>query len=127
MAYFHGGVPGLKPGDRILPPDSTGTEHRLSAYAEEIDGPAHARRTDIVYLTTDRQVARVYAAFRPDGALYRVEPVGAVEPDPDCMSPGLSWRCRAATITAVVDPVVLFRSKRTERWLRMLNGPSTPP
>lgn len=119
-AYFHGGYPGLKPGALILPPDTTGTDHRLSAVSAELDGPAHATRTDVVYLTTGRDVARAYAAFYPDGALYRVEPRGELEADPDCGMPGLSWQCPAAEVVAVVDAAVLFRTRRPERWLRML-------
>ncbi|MFE9363714.1 hypothetical protein ACFYNN_13035 [Streptomyces sp. NPDC006978] len=125
MPYFHGGHPGLRPGDRILPPDTTGTTRRLSAYADEVGGPAYARRTDIVYLTTDRGVASAYAAFHPDGALYRVEPDDDIEPDPDCFEPGLSWQCPAATVVAVVDPAVLYRMKTPARWLRLLEGPAS--
>ena len=121
MAYFHGGVPGLKPGDLILPPDQTGAEHRLSAVSAELGAPAHATRTDVVYLATDRNVARAYAAFYPDGTLYRVQPIGREpEPDPDCEMPGLSWQCSAAEVVGVVDPVVLFRDRTPERWIRML-------
>lgn len=121
MTYFHGGYPGLKPGHLLLPPDETGTEHRLSVAAAELGGPAHATRTDVVYVATDRNVARAYAAFYPDGALYRVEPIGRPpEPDPDCEIPGLSWQCSAAAVVAVVDPVVLFRARTPERWLRLL-------
>lgn len=118
--YFHGGYPGLKPGDLIQPPDATGTEHRLSAVSAELGGPAHATRMDVVYLTTGRDVARAYAAFYPDGALYRVEPHGGLEPDPDSGITGLSWQCPAAEVVAVVDAAVLFRSRRPERWIRML-------
>lgn len=124
MRYFHGGYPGLQPGDLLLPPDETGTEHRLSSYAAALDGPAHARRTDRVYLTTDRQIARAYAAFYRDGALYEVGPAGPLEPDPDCTTPGLSWQCEAATVLVVVDPAVLFRDRRPERWIRMLTPPT---
>jgi hypothetical protein len=120
MAYFHGGIPGLKPGALILPPDTTGTSHRLSAIAAEMDAPAHATRTDVVYVTTDRDVARAYAALYPDGALYLVEPEGGPEPDPDCTTPGLSWQCPAARITTVVDPAVLARTRPVGRWLRLL-------
>jgi hypothetical protein len=74
----------------------------------------------VVYLTTDRQVAKAYAAFYPDGALYSVVPESPVDPDPDCREPGLSWQCPRAVVAAVVDPVVLFRSRTPERWLRML-------
>ncbi|GGS81773.1 hypothetical protein [Streptomyces griseoviridis] len=120
--YFHGGFPGMEPGDRILPPDVTGTERRLSSYAAVLGGPAYAARTDVVYLTTDRQVAKAYAAFYPDGALYEVLPEDTVEADPDCRTPGLSIQCPAALVVAVTDPVVLFRSRTPERWLRMLAG-----
>jgi len=101
MPYFHGGHPGLKPGALILPPDQTGTNHRLSAVSAELGAPAHAIRTDVVYVTTGRDVARAYAAFYPDGALYRVQPHGQLEPDPDCAEPGLSWQCPAAEVVAV--------------------------
>jgi hypothetical protein len=120
MAYFHGGYPGLKPGDLIQPPDTTGTGHRLSAIAAEHNGPAHSTRTDVVYVTTGRDVARAFAAFYPDGALYRVEPLGDLEPDPDSGITGLSWQCPAARIAVVVDPVVLFRDRTPARWVRML-------
>lgn len=120
MTYFHGGYPGLKPGDLIQPPDITGTEHRLSAIAAEHGGPAYSTRTDVVYVATARDVARAFAALYPDGALYRVEPVGKLEPDPDSGIPGLSWQCPAAEVVAVVDAAVLFRTRRAERWIRML-------
>lgn len=118
--YFHGGYPGLKPGGLIEPPDITGTDHRLSAIAAEHGGPAYSTRTDIVYVTTGRDVARAFAAMYPDGALYRVEPHGELEPDPDSGIPGLSWQCQAARIAAVVDPVVLFRNRTPERWIRLM-------
>ncbi|WP_338683866.1 hypothetical protein QD712_25620 [Streptomyces acidiscabies] len=118
--YFHGGYPGLKPGDLILPPDLSGTDHRLSRTAAELGGPAYSTRTDVVYVTTGRDVARAFAAFYPDGALYRVQPHGDLEPDPDSGIPGLSWQCPTAEVIAVVDPAVLFRTRRPERWVRML-------
>lgn len=120
--YFHGGYPGLKPGDMLLPPDTTGTEHRLSAIAAEHGGPAYSTRTDVVYMAASRNVARAFAAFYPDGALYEVRPKGELEPDPDSGIDGLSWQCPAAEIVAVVDPVVLFRSRTPERWVRMLTA-----
>lgn len=122
MQYFHGGFPGLQAGTALLPPDATGTAHRLSAYAAVLGGPAHATRTDVVYVTTNRQIAKAYAAFYPDGALYLVAPDLPTVPDPDCREPGLSWHCPRAVVLSVVDPVVLFRSRTPERWLRLLAG-----
>ncbi|MCC9686932.1 hypothetical protein [Streptomyces sp. MNU103] len=71
-------------------------------------------------MTVGRDVARVFAAMFPDGALYRVEPVGELVADPDCLVAGASWEVPAARVAAVVDPVVLLRSRPVEAWLRLL-------
>lgn len=120
MRYYHGGSPDLRPGTLVLPPDVTGTDRTLSQYVTDADQAPHAQRRDVVYLTTDRNVARAFAAFYPDGALYQVEPKGVLDPDPDSGIEGLSWQCRAARIVAVIDPVVLFRARTPERWLRLM-------
>ncbi|MCF3960327.1 hypothetical protein [Streptomyces fuscigenes] len=116
--YFHGGVPGLAPGGRLLPPAETGAEGTTTAAAIELGGAA---RLDRVYVTTSRTVARVYAALLPDGALYEVAPDGELEPDPDCRVPGASWECPAAYVVRVVDPVVLMRTRSAEAWVRLMN------
>lgn len=112
----------MKPGRLLLPPDVTGVES-LGQYREQLGASPLVLRTDRVYVASDREVARAYAALRPNGALYEVVPVGEMEPDPDCMEPGLSWQCRAASVVRVVDPLVWFGSKPLARWLRVLNGP----
>lgn len=121
MRYFHGGIPGLKPGALILPPDTTGTDRTVSQYITAADNAPHAQRRDVVYVTAGREVARAFAAFYPDGALYQVEPDGELAPDPDCATPDLSWSCLSARVVAVVDPVVLFRDRTPQRWLRLMN------
>lgn len=116
--YFHGGVPGLVRGDLLLPPVATGTVRTLTADVLDMGGRA---RRDRVYVTTGREVARVYAALFLDGALYEVEPVGELVPDPDCAVAGVSWEVPAARVLRVVDPVVLVRSRPVEAWLRKLD------
>jgi hypothetical protein len=116
--YFHGGVPGLRRGDLLLPPAATGTERTLTADVLDMGGRA---RRDRVYVTTGREVARVYAALAPDGALYEVEPLGELEADPDCAVAGVSWECPAARVLRVVDPVVLHRVRSLDAWLRKLD------
>ncbi|MET8609721.1 hypothetical protein [Streptomyces misionensis] len=117
---FHGGVPGLRPGDHVLPPIVTGVERTLTSTAQALGAsPEHARR-DRVYVTIGRDVARVYAAFKPDGALYEVQ-AGTLDADPDCAVPGVSFACPAAVVVRVVDPVVLFRDRPFDAWLRMLD------
>jgi hypothetical protein len=120
VRFFHGGHPGLKPGDLILPPATTGTGRTLAEYSEQLAGSGHVRR-DRVYLTTGRDVAKVYAAFYPDGALYEVEPDGEMVPDPDCTVPGVSFECPAARVLRVIDPVVLLRARTVDAWIRLLN------
>ena len=80
---WHGGVPGLRPGDLITP-----GHHRLgitgcpicagrdAGNTNQIDPPS--RRPDKIYLTTSREYARFYAALSR-GDLYRVSPVGPVQ------------------------------------------------
>lgn len=119
--YWHGGMPGLEPGDHLWPLTT------LLAL------PAHARVRDPLYsdvdmswvaMATDRDLAEGFAerwsyrnfqAYRrqlpgaPDpwrtaaglegGSLYRVEPRGATSPDPDL--PEVSLRARHAVIVAV--------------------------
>lgn len=116
--YFHGGVPGLAPGGLLLPPETTGTARTLTADVLDMGGAA---RLDRVYVTGAREVARVYAALYPDGALYEVVPDGELVADPDCLVAGVSWECPAARVVRVVDPVVLERARPFEAWLRKLN------
>lgn len=114
--YFHGGYPSLCVGDLIEPPDVTGTTHVLSRYTPP-DAP-HGRRRDVVYLARVQDHARAYAALYPDGALYRAEPDGPTEPDPD--APDLAVTCRRARVVEVIRPRIVFAHRRPEDWLRML-------
>ncbi|TGN32999.1 hypothetical protein [Aeromicrobium chenweiae] len=74
-----------------------------------------SQRRDRVYVTTDRELARVYAGTwrNPDtaelgrGALYRVEVKEGLEEDEDLLSlPGLSFQAPSATVIAVYDAAV---------------------
>jgi hypothetical protein len=117
VRYFHGGVPGLAPGGLLLPPAVTGAARTLTADVLALGGVA---RRDRVYVTTGREVARVYAAFYPDGALYEVEPVGELEVDVDCLVAGVSYECPEARVVRVVDPAVLHRARSLDAWVRKL-------
>jgi hypothetical protein len=75
-----------------------------------------AQRHDLVYLTTDRDLARAYASTWTldggrygGGSLYRVDPDEPPQPDEDMLSsPGLSWQVPSATILHVYDAYVPF-------------------
>lgn len=101
-AYWHGGAPGLQVGDYILPPSVTRTRYTLSAYVGEEESRAGYQPTR-VYLTSEREVAEVFAAMYPNGGwVYRVEPEGQLEQDPDVAERGMSWVCERARIVAVM-------------------------
>ncbi|MEV3855478.1 hypothetical protein AB0J38_14260 [Streptomyces sp. NPDC050095] len=117
--YFHGGIPGLAEGALLLPPDISGTDRTLSQFARP-DMPAWTARRDVVYVSTRQDDARVFAAFYPDGALYRVVPVGVVGPDPD--HPARSLMCRSARIEEVIRPMVVFAHRTPASWMRLLMG-----
>ncbi|MDR3589278.1 MAG: hypothetical protein P4N41_06410 [Negativicutes bacterium] len=98
--YYHGGIPGLNPGDMLLPPAVTG-KSTLLEHAKEID-PNCVQRADRVYIVTEREMADVYALVYPYGDTYKVRPVGELEHDADCKEPGLSFQCEKAEIIAVI-------------------------
>jgi hypothetical protein len=113
--YWHGGVPDLRPGDLIQP----GRERRqhdgcvfcearasgsavMAPDGSPIDAPTG--RPDRVYMTSDRDYARFYASLYGYGDLYRVEPVGDVEPSTEDHFD--TWCAPAARVVAVVDRAV---------------------
>lgn len=117
--FYHGGQPGLEPGDLILPPAETGITTLGSILAEH--DPWLHRSTgryldlaDRVYLA-DLGIAVGYACLwtacpwtEHDGAVYAVRPLGELErdPDPDSRARGRCWMASRAEITRVVYPAV---------------------
>jgi len=111
IAYWHGGAPGLKVGELILPPSTTCTSITLGAYMGEGEKARAGYRADRVYVTSLQEAAELYAALYPDGGwVYRVQPWLPLEVDPDCTEPGLSYACLGARIVAAyaLNPLHLF-------------------
>lgn len=104
--YWHGGSPGLDVGTVLEAPLAIGLVMPTHHVKDDPTDPAW------LYVTTDRPLAKGYAGHwrHPDagpnvsGDLYRVEPVGGLEDDPDY--PDLSYRCRSARIIAVEQRAV---------------------
>lgn len=123
LRLWHGGAPGLHPGDLIEPrPDGDDThlvdgcpicEARRTTGQIEDHGP----QQDRVYVTTDRGYARLYAASYPHGALYRVEAVGDLEETTGAEDP--SWAVPAARVLAVYDARVTLTTSETQRFVGM--------
>lgn len=120
MTYYHGGKPGLRVGDEILPPSVTGRTDSTASIAKSagLEGAEHVR-DDRVYLGTTPEVALLFAAMYPTksgGWVYEVIPKGPVEPDPDYSGPsGESVQCPRATILRVVGPItadLVFRIRQ---------------
>jgi len=118
--YWHGGAPGLQPGDLITP--QTGTAHL-------VDGcpTCEARRAgrqlendpndpSMVYVTTEREYARIYAAGYPRGGLYAVEPIGDMTPTTD--DPAPSWAVSRARVISVYDRLVILTPKAAGSLIR---------
>jgi len=102
--YYHGGVPGLRVGDTLLPPSITG-KSTLLEYAKKVD-PNGPQRADRVYLTTDLEAARLFALVYPYGHVYRAVPALPLENDPDCNEPGLSYQTPTAIVVPPDTPVI---------------------
>lgn len=121
--WYHGGVPGLRPGDLILSP-----------YERGVDSPRAHRpamrmfnyRPDLVYATPDVRIARGYAGRWPDGTLYRVDPIDPVEPDPASLTSAYTFR-RARVLDVLeesipVPPNTLALRLFAERWAAVVGA-----
>lgn len=103
--FFHGGVPGLKPGDLLLSARQLGIAFQYHASSAPYD-------PSWVYLTTDEGAAQGYASRYVEfpsnrtgyGDVYEAEPLDVPSSDPDysLVFPDAFVRCRRARITRVV-------------------------
>jgi hypothetical protein len=91
VRYFHGGYPGLGPGDLIRPAISLGIEKTKTPNQSRYN----PRR---VYVTTTRWYAELFASGS-SGDVYEVKPVGRAIPDLDAKG---SFHCSCAEVVAVL-------------------------
>lgn len=98
MAYYHGGAPNLRIGMIVKPPSQTGADHSGNWGASGVHDPSK------VYVTTCQTSAIMFASLHPsgNGRVWRVEPIGDLGEDPDCIEEGLSFTCGAARVTGRV-------------------------
>ncbi|OHU25017.1 hypothetical protein BKG77_16680 [Mycobacteroides chelonae] len=109
--HFHGGVPGKEPGDRLHTANELGLKFEYNM--PWLQGNEARYNKDKVYVSNHLGTAIGYAARYKDragnpvpGWVYEVEPIGAVEPDPDCgdgLRPDLASYCDGAVIVRVVE------------------------
>lgn len=105
--YWHGGVPGLRAGTILLPAGGGLLASQSARGSSDGDHLASGK----VYFTTDELLARAYAQTLrvaesgTSGTLYRIEPLGTVERDPDYgdPSPAISFMADRARIVEVIE------------------------
>lgn len=100
--YFHGGAPGRRKGERVVPPGESGEQ---SARAN-LDPSERAHiRTDRVFISEHRWDAKFFARTIPGGgSVYEVVPEGEVEPDPDCDGHACGWwQAPAAIVRRILE------------------------
>ncbi|MFJ6561991.1 hypothetical protein ACIQMV_19445 [Streptomyces sp. NPDC091412] len=127
---YHGGFPGLRPGDLIEPHPPAVVdgcricEARAAGEDPIVPGlgvvdPA-TRHPDRVYVTSDREYGRFHASKVWLGDLYQVGPVGDLVASTEDHWP--TWTCQAARVVAVVSRAVRLtdRQRRTllNKWER---------
>ena len=117
-ALFHGGVPGLKPGD-ILKPGHERKHHDGCPWCEArergeahlgLDGPS---QQPAVYATPHRLYAKFYASLYGYGDLYRVTPIGGAQrSDEDTIE---SYYAPQWRVESVLDRAVLLTNTERRR------------
>lgn len=127
---WHGGVPGLQPGDLITPHPPNVVDGCAVCAAKAAGRQPHVpglgvvdpltERPDRVYITSDREYARFYASKYPTGDLYLVRPVGVLEASTE--DPFPTFVVPAARVVTVYSRAVRLTERQrrtlTNRWTR---------
>ncbi|MGC0371258.1 hypothetical protein [Microbacterium sp. SLBN-111] len=128
VRLFHGGFPGLRPGEFILPPAQTGATS-MKSDSERAGFHRITTAADLVYVTTERSLGAAAAAYwakrepgKGRGWLYRVElDEDDLIPDDDLpRGPFVSFQLPRARIGAVLDRGVDPDNPRHVRELQRL-------
>lgn len=117
-------------GSLLLPPNATGLVRTSTTLSLSMGLGKIAHRRDRVYVTTDRDLARVWAGqwSTPEqlgyGWLYRVSvPPDEIEPDEDLLSlPGLSFQVPSARVEAIYEKAVAPNQPRFKTKLEKVIG-----
>lgn len=83
--FFHGGVGGLRAGDKIMPPARNRAAmdaRQASVSVRQSVGQPYATYPDKVYFTTELDLALTFANRRA-GDVYEIIPLGPIQPDTD--------------------------------------------
>lgn len=133
VRYYHGGHPGLRPGDELTPqgPGRLARHHdgcpicaaQAAGEHTPIDPPT--ARPDRVYVSTDWLYAKFYASRYGRGDLYAVTPHGELEESTEDLLPALT--CSSAVVVEVLARnVELTHAERRHLWNRWPETPGEP-
>lgn len=120
--YWHGTKASLHRGDRLLPRREHGGVPTSGPLVP--GGQRLPQSDDWVYITTDRNLAWAYAhcsGGTGNPVVLLVEPVGAIEQDPEHSDYMPVYRCEAATVL-VVDPRPAMTSEQAWQGWRPVVG-----
>lgn len=106
--WWHGGPAGIRRGDMLRPPSETGV----------IPGLENSDRTS-VYITTDRDLALLFAARHDRPGLYEVARLTSEPSHDDTVSDDRCWRVPSAVVYRIEQPSAL----ELRRVLYELNRP----
>lgn len=124
VQYFHGGVPGLRPGQEIWARASLPHWWGQSVSYGQETAESIGDTGTYIYLTADLEAARSYAGQYVEptgdggvrslpGSVYRVEPAGELLEDPDFLPfPEVFKRARWGRIVEVVETGVRRNNPR---------------
>lgn len=124
VRYFHGGKPGLRPGEYVVPSPPHYVDGCAICEAKKQGrdvpyDPAN-HRPDQVFVTIDREYARFYASKLPRGDLYVVDPEGELVESSEDHFP--TWSCPRARVVSVFARFVVLNPRQRltmlHRWRR---------
>ena len=122
LRLWHGGVPGLRPGDLLTGGQTRRTHEECPWCAARTAGTETldfaSVRPDRVYVTAAREYARYYASLYGRGDLYRVEPLNPADLEPSAEDHFPTWTAPAVRVSAVYDRAVLLTWSQRRRIFR---------
>ena len=115
--YWHGTKASLQPGDLLLPRREQGGAPTAGPLVP--GGERLPQSDDWVYVTTDRNLAWAYAhcsGGAGDAMVLLVEPVGAIEQDPEHSDHMPVYRCEAATVLVLDTRQAMTSEQAQQGW-----------
>jgi len=121
VRLYHGGAPGLRPGDLITPGNHRPVHDgcpwcAANAAGQSVPGSPLTGLPDRIYLTPNRLYGAYYASLWGRGDLYQVEPVGDLQQSTEDSIE--AWTAPAARVLVAVDRAVLLTWSERRRLLR---------